>query len=151
MRILPRDNRVYCTTTPLKLRVEKTHSRSSKHYYSSMVYVYRKTKGLISYSMTAHSEEKVKGIYAVGDAKIVCIQPEPGDFIIYYYFVKNYRNRVKGYISVYNHNGELLYRAKYNNGYLTRSKGNPVYAWLVRLMINSLKIPVSSTKLGDEK
>ncbi|MEM1879254.1 MAG: hypothetical protein QXJ18_05790, partial [Desulfurococcaceae archaeon] len=60
-------------------------------------------------------------------------------------------NTVKGYISVYNSKGQMVYRAKYRNGYVVYSKGDPVFAWLVRLVLDSQKIPVIMTKLGDEK
>jgi len=71
--------------------------------------------------------------------------------MIYVWFVRNFKNNVKGYISILNHRGELLYRVKYINGFLVKSKGNPVYAWLVRLFIETTKIPVKTMKLGDEK
>ncbi|MCY0867744.1 MAG: hypothetical protein OWQ48_00720 [Desulfurococcus sp.] len=59
--------------------------------------------------------------------------------------------RVKGYIAVYNHRGEIVYKAKYQNGVLRRSIGDPVYAWLVRVYVDTHRIPVSKTVLGDEK
>lgn len=135
----------------LVLRVEKSRSRSNKHIYTSSVFVLKKAIGLVPYVKCTLSEEKIKPIYAVGEAKLVKVKADHGDFVIHVYFVKNYMNRIKGFVDIYNHKGELLYRAKYINGFLVKSRGNPIYAWLVRLLFDSLKIPVRETRLGDEK
>ncbi|MEM4717349.1 MAG: hypothetical protein QXE81_01135 [Desulfurococcaceae archaeon] len=136
---------------PLIFRIEKSRSRSSKHIYTSSVFVFKKAIGLMPYTKCSVSEEKIKSIYAVGEAKLVKIKPDHGDFILHVYFVKNYLNRIKGSINVYNHRGELLFRAKYINGFLVKSKGSSIYAWLVRLLFDLLKIPIKETKLGDER
>jgi hypothetical protein len=133
------------------LIVEKSRSRSGKHLLSSTLLIYKKSQGLIPYVKSLVSEEKVKPTYAKGEAKLVKVKVEHGDFIIHSLFIRNFKNRVKGYISIFNHRGELVYRAKYNNGLVMKSKGNPVYAWLVRLFLNTLKIPVTNMRLGDEK
>ncbi len=133
------------------IRIEKSKSNSGKHILTSTLYIYKKNKGLFPYTQFVVFEEPVKPIYANGEAKQVRVNIEHGDFMIYVWFVRNFKNNVKGYISILNHRGELLYRVKYINGFLVKSKGNPVYAWLVRLFIETTKIPVKTMKLGDEK
>lgn len=132
-------------------KVERSVSRSGRHLLHSTVFIYKKNAGLVPYTKCLVSEQKVKPLYSKGDAKIVNVKTEHGDFVVHVVFVKNPANRVKGYISVYNHRGELLYRAKYLNGFVVKSKGNPIYAWVVRLFLEAVKIPVTGTKLGDEK
>ncbi|MEM4489855.1 MAG: hypothetical protein QXD50_02230 [Desulfurococcaceae archaeon] len=133
------------------LLVEKSRSRSGKHILNSTVFIYKKSQGLVPYSKFVASEEKIKPMYARGEAKLVKVRVEHGDFIIHSLFIRNFKGVVKGYISIINHRGELVYRAKYNNGFVAKSRGNPVYAWLTRLFLNTMKIPVLNTKLGDEK
>lgn len=133
------------------LRVENSRSRSGKHVLYSGVFVYRKDHGLLPYTKYTYTETGIKPIYAKGEAKDVSIKTIHGDFIVYFSFVKNYKNTVKGYIQVFNHRGELVYRAKYRNGYLVKSRGDPIYAWLIRLFVDITKIPIKEIKLGDER
>jgi len=132
--------------------IENSRSRTSKHVSSSILLVYKKGKGLVKPSGDIIAEEK-QGIptYVEGKAKLVKIRLEHGDFAIYGWFVKNYLNRVKGYVNVLNHKGMLVFKARYNNGVLTRVIGDPVYAWLVRIFAEAVRLNVSRTRLGDEK
>ncbi|MEM1834366.1 MAG: hypothetical protein QXO80_04020 [Thermosphaera sp.] len=132
--------------------LEKSQSRRRKHLSSSIVLVYKKGQGLIKLNPEMIAEEKPSSpTYVKGEAKLVKIKLEHGDFAIYGWFVRNYLNRVKGYINVYNHKGLLVFKARYNNGVLTRITGDPVYAWLVRIFAEAVKINISKTRLGDEK
>lgn len=135
----------------LVFKIERSRSRRGKHVLYSMVFVYKKREGLFSYTKARYNEEQAKPTYSRGEAKYVSLSLDPGDFAIYVWMVRNFRNTVKGYISVYNSKGQMVYRAKYRNGYVVYSKGDPVFAWLVRLVLDSQKIPVIMTKLGDEK
>lgn len=132
--------------------IENSRSRSSKHVSSSILLIYKKGKGLVRPSGDVVAEEK-QGVptYVKGHAKLIKIRLEHGDFAIYGWFVKNYLNRVKGYVNVFNHKGVLVYKARYNSGVLTRVAGDPVYAWLVRIFAEAIKLNVTRTRLGDEK
>jgi len=133
------------------LRIERSKSNSGKHVLNSTLYVYKKDRGLQPYTRFVVSEEPARPIYAKGEAKQVKVSIDHGDFLVHVWFVRNFKNNVKGYISILNHRGELLYRAKYLNGFVSKSKGSPIYAWLVRLFFEATKIPVKAMKLGDEK
>ncbi len=136
------------------LRIESSKSRTGKHILKSTALIYKKDKGLLSINKLREvvvGEEQVKPTYRRGWAKKIDVKLDHGDYLIHIWFVKNLWGKVKGYISVYNHKGELVYRAKYVDGDLRRSTGDPIYAWLVRLVAQELKIPVKRTKLGDEK
>ncbi len=136
------------------LRIESSKSRTGKHVLKSTVLIYKKDKGLLSINKHQEAvvgEEQVKPTYRRGWAKKIDVKLDHGDYLIHIWFVKNLWGKVKGYISIYNHRGELVYRAKYVDGDLRRSTGDPIYAWLVRLVAQQLKIPVKRTRLGDEK
>jgi hypothetical protein len=113
--------------------------------------VYKKKEGLVPYTKCLISEAPISPVYREGSAKLVKIEVDQGDLVVYVRLVKNFKGVVKGYLEVYSSRGELLYRAKYSSGVVRFSKGNPVYAWLVRVILDVVKIPVKATYLGDEK
>jgi len=133
--------------------LENSKSRSGKHKLSTILYIYDREKGLTSVAKALDiivEKKSVKPTYSRGEAYAVKLKLGKGDYVIYGWFVKNFLGKVKGYISIYSYKGELVYRAKYYDGVLRRSVGNPVNAWLVRLFIDKTKIPVKETYLGDE-
>lgn len=140
-----------CKLSEQVFKVEKSKSRRGKHVLYSTVYVYKKKEGLIPYTKVVFSEQPTNPTYSRGEAKIISLALDHGDLVVYAWFVRNFRKQVKGYISVYSSKGQLLYRAKYKNGFVVFSEGSPAYAWLVRLFLELQKIPVTATRLGDEK
>jgi len=133
--------------------IESSVSRSGRHRAVSTLAIYSRERGFIPLSKAGDrvvEKSEAKPTYARGEAYRVKVKIAKGEYIIYGWFVKNFLNRVKGYISVYSHKGELIYRAKYVDGELRRSMGSPVNAWLVRVFTEQLKIPVKRTRLGDE-
>ncbi len=133
---------------------EKSRSRTGKHVARRLVYIYSRDKGLIPLSKEPDRitrREDAEPTYKEGEAEKYLVKLEHGEFLIQARFVKNFLGKVVGEISVYNYKGELVYRAKYRDGELRRSIGNPVYAWIIRLFVEKLRIPVKKTRLGDEK
>jgi len=133
--------------------LENSRSRTGRHRRVSLVMIYSKDKGIVDQRNLKKyiiEENIAKPVYCKGSARRIKLRVDKGDYIVYSYFTRNFLNIVKGYIEVYNYKGELLYRAKYVNGFLRKSIGNPVNAWLVRLFTDYFKIPVKETKLGDE-
>lgn len=134
--------------------IENSKSRSGRHRAVSTLIIYSREKGVIPLSKAngyVVEELKTKPTYARGEAKKVKLRVNRGEYIVYGWFVKNFLGKVKGYIEVYSYRGELLFKAKYFDGELRRSRGNPVNAWLVRVFTDYLKIPVKKTRLGDER
>jgi hypothetical protein len=132
-------------------KVESSKSRSGKHVSISTLLVYKKKEGLLPYTKCLVSEAPTSPLYRRGSAKLVKIEVDHGDLVVYVHLVKNFKGAVKGYLNVYSSKGELLYRAKYCDGVVRFSKGSPVYAWLVRVVLDATKTPVKATYLGDEK
>jgi len=133
--------------------LEDSRSRSGRHRRSSTIMIYSRDKGVVTYSKAGEyivEQSDYKPTYCRGWAKRVKVKVGKGDYVVYAVFTRNFLGRVKGYISAYNHRGELIYRAKYVDGVLRRSVGNPVNAWLIRLFIDVYRIPVKETHLGDE-
>lgn len=133
----------------LSFKLESSESRTHKHKVYSEVYIYRKDAGLLKLDKASiESEIETRPLYAKGSSKIVKIVARPGDYILYFWLVRNFRREVKGYISVFSHRGELLYRAKYVNGILRYSMGNKLYSWLVRVLVDQVKLPVKKFEEG---
>ncbi len=136
------------------LVVEESRSRSKKHLIRRLVLILKKDGRVIDvekHREVIAGEKEAKPTYARGWAKNIDVLLEHGDYVIQAVFIKNFLGKVKGVIEVYNYRGELVYRAVYRDGELRRSIGDPVYAWIIRLVAERLRIPVKKTRLGDEK
>ncbi len=132
---------------------EESRSRSNRHICRKISLLLLKNNGLKLVSKMPNrvlEKTEIKSTYAYGKAYKYKIRLEHGDYAIQISFVKNLWGKVKGWINVYNYKGELVYRAKYVDGELRRSIGSPIYAWIVRLVVEELHIPVKKTRLGDE-
>ncbi|ADI32066.1 hypothetical protein [Staphylothermus hellenicus] len=136
------------------LKIEESRSRRGKHIAKSVAYIYSRTKGFIPVDRASEyvvSREPDKPTYVKGSAWKLYIRLNHGEYVVYGWFVRNFLGKVKGFISVYNYRGELLYRAKYYDGVLRKSIGDPIYAWLIRLFIEKTRLPIKKMRLGDEK
>ncbi len=135
------------------LLLEESRSRSGKHKRKCIVLLLLRDNGLQPVEKTGRvaASSEAKPVYARGWARSIAVAPGHGDYVVQLCFTRNMWGRVKGYISVYNYHGELVYRAKYVDGELRRSIGNPIYAWIPRLVAEQLRIPVKKTRLGDER
>lgn len=137
-----------------RLYDEDSRSRSGRHLSKKRAYILLRDNGLKPVSKLADrivKMEEAKPIYSRGKAVCYYVRLGHGDYAIQVWLVRNLWGRVKGFIEAYNYRGELVYRAKYYDGELRRSTGNPVYAWIIRLVAQLLKIPVKKTRLGDER
>lgn len=133
--------------------VEDSKSRRGRHRAMSTILIYSREHGVLTLSKASDKVVEVreaKPTYSRGYAKAYKLRLEKGEYAVYGWFVKNFLGRVKGFVEVYSYKGELLYRAKYVDGVVRRSIGNPVNAWLVRVFVEAMKIPVRKSRLGDE-
>ena len=132
---------------------EESRSWTGRHIARKLVLVLLRDNGIKPASKLGDkivSVEDARPTYARGWAKKYRLALGHGDYVIQVSFVRNLWGRVKGVIEVYNHKGEMVYRALYKDRELRRSRGNLLYAWIVRLVTQKLRIPVSKTMLGDE-
>ncbi len=130
--------------------LENSRSRTGRHRLSSILLIYSE-KGLLPINKASErivGEEKVKPTYSRGEARKVKVKVVKGEYIIYAWFVKNFLGKVKGYIEVYSYKGELLYRAKYFDGVIRKSKGNPIHSWLVQVFVEKYRLPVKKQVVG---
>ncbi|MEM1760078.1 MAG: hypothetical protein QXP72_04815 [Desulfurococcaceae archaeon] len=133
--------------------IENSRSRSGRHIAVSTLVLYSKSLGVIPLSKASEFiiEEKItKPTYVKGAGRRIKIRVRKGDFVIYGWFVKNFLNRVKGFITVYNYRGEAVYRVKYNDGVIRRSFGDPIYDWLIKIFIDTNRVVVKEYKNGGK-
>ncbi len=125
--------------------MEKSKSRRGKHVIVRKVFI-----------VSRHGEvREVSGprlgaaekTYSRGEAYRVRVEPGNNEVVVYAVLVRGLRNRVKGYFEVYDKDGVLLYRAVYRRLKLRYSKGDPNYAWAVKLVVEHLKLPVKRYNL----
>jgi hypothetical protein len=133
----------------LTLRIERSRSKTGKHAIRTFVFLVSDNGEIIE--ARPRMTRKVKPTYVHGEAYEASFDVPHGWYLVYAWFVRNLRGRVKGYFEVYSRDAELLYRAVYRKLKLRRSMGDPKYAWIVRLVADHLNIPVKNTNLGDEE
>ncbi len=132
---------------------EESRSKSGRHVCRRIPLILTKEHRLVPVNRVGDriaDQREAKTTYSKGRAVEYKVRLLHGEFAIQVSLVKNLWGQVKGWITVYNCRGEIVYRARYVEGELRRSIGNPIYAWIVRLVSGKLKIPVKRTRLGDE-
>jgi len=133
----------------LTLRLERSRSRTGKHAARSLVLLVSESGEVVEARPRLY--RRVKPLYSKGEAFEASFEVPPGWYLVYVWLVRNLRGHVKGYIEVYSRDAELLYRAVYRRLKLRRSRGDPRYAWIVRRVVEHLRLPVKNTNLGDEE
>jgi len=125
----------------LRLRVEKSQSRSGKHAFRSFYFIMDSKCNKIE--VTPKSTKAVKPSYIRGEAYEHEVLVPEGYFAIELRFVKCLRGRVKGEIIVYDFKGGILCRAVYRKlkirflGCMDKSVVN-----VVTCIVSQLRIPV---------
>ncbi|KSW12270.1 hypothetical protein CF15_05845 [Pyrodictium occultum] len=132
----------------LNVRMERSKSRSGKHAARSLALLVSEDGQIVEPRPRMVREERP--LYSRGSAYIASVAVPPGWYLVYIYLVKNLRGHVKGYIEVYSHDAQLLYRAVYRRLKLRYSRGDPRYAWIVQGVVDYLRLPVKNMNLGGE-
>ncbi|MEZ0394558.1 MAG: hypothetical protein ABWK00_05920 [Desulfurococcaceae archaeon] len=131
--------------------IERSRSRTGKHALVSQLLLFSRGTGLSRLPESRIlSREAARPTYSRGTSERVRVVARPDDALLYVWLVRNFRGKVKGYITVFSGRGEPIYRARYDDGRLARSFGEPAHAWLVRLAAQALGLAVRETRLGDE-
>ncbi|AEM39388.1 hypothetical protein Pyrfu_1531 [Pyrolobus fumarii 1A] len=129
----------------MELVVEKSKSRRGLHAIVRKVFVVSRNGNVVE--VTGPRVGAAEKTYSRGEAYLVKVQPGKDDVVVYVVLVKGLRGRVKGYFEVYDSTGRLVYRAVYRKLKLRYSKGDPNYAWAVKLVVEKLDIPVKKYNL----
>jgi len=132
----------------IRLRIEKSRSRSGKHAARSLALLVSENGEVVE--ARPRLANPAEPLYRVGEAREAFFTVPDGWYLVYVWLVKNLRGHISGYIEVYDREGRLLYRAVYRRLKLRRSRGDPRYAWIVRRVADHLRLPVKRTNLGDE-
>ncbi len=129
----------------MELVEERSFSRSGKHAVRRLVLV-------VSKEGVREPEAKrirVKPLYVKGEAYLLKdVRVGEGEYLVQASFVRNLRGHVKGTMEVYTGDGALVYRAVYRKLKVRRSMGDPKYAWVVKKVVEHLKLPVKRMSLG---
>ncbi|MCE4602201.1 MAG: hypothetical protein F7C08_00050 [Desulfurococcales archaeon] len=119
----------------LSFRVEATKSRSGVHAERRLVIVFR-GNGRVERILTG--EDRVRGTYSRGSSWTAHIDLEPGDVAVYVRLVRGLRGRIGGYIEVYDHEGNMVFRAVIRRRKTRASKGDPRYSSYVEKAIEMI-------------
>ncbi len=129
----------------MELVEERSFSRSGKHAVRRLVLVVSK-EGVRE---PEARRIRVKPLYVKGEAYLLKdVRVGEGEYLVQASFVRNLRGHVKGTMEVYTGDGALVYRAVYRKLKVRRSMGDPKYAWVVKKVVEHLKLPVKRMSLG---
>ena len=119
----------------LKLFIEATKSRRGRHVSRALA-VHVKSNGEMK--LVQDIEEESKGTYSKGKAGYAYIDLKEGELVVWMKFIRNFMNRVKGEIAVYDHKGEEVLRLVYRKLKIRRSRGDPKYWNIVENVLKML-------------
>ncbi|BDC19866.1 hypothetical protein [Acidianus sp. HS-5] len=124
----------------VQLYVENSKSRSGKHAIRTLLYK------VVNGKLIEVKDEgnKVQSIYKVGEAKIIDIH-DPGTYI-YVRLVKNIYNRILGEVLVID-DGYISLKLKYRKLKIKRIEGDTKYYDNVKVLFETLKIPIKRANL----
>ncbi len=125
--------------------MERSRSRRGKHAIVRKVFIVTR-RGEVR-EVTGPRIGAARATYSKGEAYLVRVEPDENSLVVYVVLVRGLGGRVKGYFEVYNAEGRLLYRAVYRRLKIRYSKGDPNYAWAVKLVAEHLKLPVKRYNL----
>jgi hypothetical protein len=122
-------------------RKEKSRSISGKHRVYHNVFLV--TKEGIS-EAKEHRRVRINPTYKKGEAFELYIRPpeKENSFITEIRLVQNPRKRVQGWIKVYDNQGNIKLIVVYRKLKIRRSRGDPSLEWVVKKLVDYLKIPV---------
>lgn len=121
--------------TRLSFRIEASKSRTGLHAERRLLLVFRRD-GSVERILTGSS--RAKGTYSKGAAWDASVDLEPGDVAVYVRLVRGPRGRVKGFMEVYDSDGNMTFRAVLRRRKARASTGDPSYASYVERAIEML-------------
>lgn len=131
---------------PVILVEEFSKSYTGKHAVRKLAFIVSKDGGVRKVDCSK-GEEGVK-MYAKGWSRVCSVELKEKEYAVQIHLVRNLYGHVKGYIEVYDHNGNMVFRAVYRKLKIRRSHGHPRYAWIVKRVAEELKLPVKRYNLG---
>ncbi len=121
----------------IELYFERSRSRRNLHAKRRLAYIICDEK----ISEPSGTRIETKTLYSIGEAYIIkTIIPE-NCYAAQIDLVMNSRKKVKGYVSIYDHEGRLVLRMKYKKLKFRISYGDGRYRQIFLRLINHLKIP----------
>ncbi|MCI4397008.1 MAG: hypothetical protein JHC28_05560 [Thermoprotei archaeon] len=124
----------------LKLKKERSKSVSGKHAYFENAFYVSKEKVT---EVEPLKKTNVSPLYKNGEAFIIQPKMQPkAEVIVRVSLVRNLRGKVKGYIEVFDAEGQIVLRTKYSKLKIRRCYGNTEYAWAIKSVASFLNLPV---------
>jgi hypothetical protein len=122
-------------------RKEKSKSISGKHrVYHNVFFVTEES----IVEAKEHRRIKIEPTYKKGEAYELHIKPpeKNSTYVAEIRLVQNPRKKVQGWIRVYDWQGNTKLVVVYRKLKIRRSRGDPALEWVVRKLVDHLKIPV---------
>lgn len=121
----------------IQFRLEDTKSNTGKHRRIAKIFIVNDKGDVVPPKFS--SSWKCRGLYAKGMSMCTNIDLENGFFAVLLELTINWRKKVKGYITVVDHEGLELLRVKYVNGKLRYVSGKKDMAYLVSNILKDIE------------
>ncbi|MEM0027227.1 MAG: hypothetical protein QXT53_03835 [Ignisphaera sp.] len=118
----------------IQFKIEDTRSNTGKHRRIAKIFIVNDKGDIVPPKIT--NSWKCRGLYTRGESRCANIDLENGFFAVLLELTINWRKKVRGYISIVNHDGLELLKTKYVNGKLRYVSGKKD---MINLISNVLK------------
>ncbi|MGC9210171.1 MAG: hypothetical protein ACP5FT_02770 [Acidilobus sp.] len=118
----------------LTLPVELTRSRSGLHARRSAIVIIGRGRREVVSKPTMPG----KGTYSKGEAGLAKVTLSRGEVAVHVVLTMGPRKRVKGFMVVYDDNGEEKLKVKYERLKIRFSRGYPDYSWAIDQALDAL-------------
>ncbi len=135
-----------CWVLPVILVEELSKSRTGKHAVRKLAFIVSKDGSIRRVECKEWLD--APKTYTRGWSRACSVELGENEYAVQVHLVKNLYGHVKGYILVYDREGNVVFRAVYRRLKLRRSFGHPRYAWIVKRVAEELKLPVKRYNLG---
>ncbi|MEM0497264.1 MAG: hypothetical protein QXR22_03595 [Acidilobaceae archaeon] len=122
---------------PIKLVIEASKSRSGLHAERKIAFIVGEKGEIVE---ARGSGEPVKPVYSIGEAKMITVNITPKQLAVQVRLVKGLRDRVKGYIAIYDYMGREVYRVVIRKRKLKPSRGDRRYHKIIESIVEKITL-----------
>ncbi len=117
------------------MTIEASKSRSGLHAERKLAFIVR---GGVKLEEVKGEGVKVKPVYSRGDARSIEVSLSPGDYAAHVRLVRGPRGRVKGYITILDSSGNIVYKSVLRKRKVRPSTGDKNYHFIVEKVVEAL-------------
>ena len=122
----------------IQVKIEDTTSRTGKHRRIAKVYIIDEHGNIIEPKLL--NPRSCKGVYSDGESKCGYIDIEDGELAAVIELTRNWRNNIKGYITLFNSSSTIALKVKFVNNKLRYVSGDKKLIDIVKKVVEKLEV-----------